>query len=111
MNINPPKRGDIFVCDFSPTMGHEQSGIRPAIVLSDSDFNAKTDLILACPITTSERGYFFEVKVKTEKTKGVILTHHIRTIDFVARHGKVVDKVDKKTLKEVIEKIKVLIER
>lgn len=99
-----------MVCDFSPTIGHEQNGIRPGLVISGTDFNNKSKLILICPITSTERGYFFEVKINTVKTKGVILSHQVKTIDFHARSGKVVDKVDKKVLKEVIEKVKVLMD-
>ncbi|MFA6340974.1 MAG: type II toxin-antitoxin system PemK/MazF family toxin [Candidatus Paceibacterota bacterium] len=109
MKIEIPERGDILVCDFSPTLGHEQKGIRPALVLSSSEFNSKSNLVLICPITSTERGYFFEVKINTEKTKGVILAQQIKTIDFKIRHIKIVDKVDIITLKEVIDKVCILI--
>jgi mRNA interferase MazF len=110
MKIKLPERGDILICDLSPTLGHEQKGNRPVLVLSASEFNIKSGLALICPITNTERGYFFEVKFKTEKTKGIILTHQIKTIDFKARRVKIVDKIGPEKCREVIGKIKILLE-
>jgi len=110
MKIKIPERGDILICNLSPTLGHEQNGNRPVLVISSSEFNIKTGLILICPITNTKRDYFFEVSVQTNKTSGVILTHQVKTIDFRARKIRIVDKADKAVLKEVTEKINVLIE-
>ena len=110
MEIKTPERGDIIVCNFSPTMGHEQSGNRPALVLSDYSYNSKMGgLALVCPITNTLRGYYFEVMIDTKKTKGAILSHQITTIDYIARKVKIVDKVNVETLREVVDKINVLI--
>ena len=40
------KRGDIYYVDFSPVEGHEQSGVRPAVVMSANHINVE-DLGLA----------------------------------------------------------------
>ena len=37
-----PKERDIVYIDFSPIKGHEQSGKRPALVLSNKLFNLQT---------------------------------------------------------------------
>jgi mRNA interferase MazF len=105
-----PTRGDIILCNFSPTLGHEQAGLRPAVVLSDSELNKLTHMITICPITNTVRGNPFEIKINNKKTKGVILVHHIRSIDFTVRKVKIVDKIDTVLLKEVTDKINVLIE-
>ena len=110
MKIKVPEKGYILICDFLPTIGHEQNGVRPALVVSSSDFNSKSGLALICPITSTERGYFWEVKLNNSKTKGVVLTHQSRTIDYTARKIKIVDKVDASVIKEVTDKINVLIE-
>ena len=111
MGLKIPERGDIIIYNFSPTKGHEQSGNRPALVLSNYNYNSKMGgLILVCPITNRERGYFFEVKFNTQKTKGIILSHQVTTIDYNARKIKIVDKIDAVLLKEVTDKINVLIE-
>lgn len=111
MNKNRPKRGDIVLCDFSPTAGHEQSGLRPALVLTGVDLTNFTNMIIVCPITSRARGNYFETSINTHKTKGVALIYHLRSIDFRSRKIKIVDQVDKETVRDVVNKVKVLIER
>jgi mRNA interferase MazF len=106
-----PKRGDIILCNFSPTSGHEQAGSRPALVLSGSELNDLTNLVTVCPITSRSRGNYFEVRIDNKKTKGFIMVYQITTVDYIARKAKVVDKVSDSIYREVIEKIKIIIER
>ncbi len=56
-----PERGDAVWLDFNPQVGREQSGRRPAIVLSPSTYNRKVGLAIFCPITSKLKGYPFEV--------------------------------------------------
>lgn len=104
-----PERGDIILCDLSPTVGHEQFGRRPALVLSGSDINKLSGLVTVCPITSTHRNNFFEVKFATKKTKGVVLTYHLRSIDYVARKVKVVDKVSESIYLSVVKKVEIII--
>jgi mRNA interferase MazF len=87
--ISAPDRGDIVWLDFSPHTGHEQSGRRPAVVLSPVRYNAKVGLALVCPITSQAKGYPFEVSLP-ERTKvvGVILADQVRSVDWRARRAK-----------------------
>ena len=103
-----PEKGDIIVLDFSPSVGHEQGGTRPALVISDVKFNER-GMVFVCPITSTERGHFFETKLDTTKTKGVVLSFQLRSMDFRARKAKIVDRVDASTLEEVIDKVKILL--
>ena len=99
-----------MVCNFSPTAGHEQNGLRPALVLSGLEYNTKSGLVIICPITSTVRDNYFEVKLNCKKTKGVVLSHQIKTIDYVARNAKVVDKVNVDILREVVDKVMIIIE-
>ena len=65
-----PQRGDLIWLNFDPQTGHEQSGKRPAIVLSPGKYNSKTGLLLACPITSKVKGYPFEVALQSKKIEG-----------------------------------------
>ena len=47
-----PKRGDIVWLTFTPQVGHEQAGYRPALIVSPEAYNKKVGLALVCPITT-----------------------------------------------------------
>lgn len=47
-----PKRGEIVWLTFTPQAGREQSGRRPALIVSPNEYNATVGLALACPITS-----------------------------------------------------------
>ncbi|MFH1486254.1 MAG: type II toxin-antitoxin system PemK/MazF family toxin, partial [Chloroflexota bacterium] len=46
-----PERGDTIWITLNPQAGHEQSGRRPAVVLSPKPYNAKVGLAILCPVT------------------------------------------------------------
>ena len=49
-------RGEIWLADFEPVRGHEQGRQRPALVISNSEFNnGPAGLIVVVPLTTTER--------------------------------------------------------
>ncbi len=106
-----PERGDVVWLDFDPQAGHEQSGRRPAFVLSPAAYNGKTGLMLCCPITTQIKGYPFEVAVEgAAKVHGVILADQVKSLDWQVRKAERKGKVSTKVLEEVIEKIRAILE-
>ncbi len=104
-----PDRGDIVWLNFTPQAGHEQRGTRPAIIISPKIYNKKTKLALCCPITSNIKGYPFEVMVKGKKIDGVILSDHLKNLDWKAREIKFIEKASSLILAECIEKISTLI--
>jgi len=84
-----PQRGDLVWLTFDPQAGHEQSGRRPAFVVSPESYNRKTGLFLACPVTSKAKGYPFEVPLPPGlPLQGVILTDQIKSLDWKARRAK-----------------------
>ena len=79
-----PEKGDIIWLSFSPTKGHEQSGRRPGLVISDKSFN-QTSMALVVPITSALRKYETHVSFQTENINGTVLCDHIRSIDWSKR--------------------------
>lgn len=105
-----PDRGDILLLEFSTHSGHEQRDTRPAIVVSPKKYNAKVGLMLACPITTKQKGYPFEVILQeSQKTTGVILADQIRSLDWKARSAHFIEKAKKGTVHDVLEKVSLLV--
>lgn len=49
----PVQRGSIFNCQLGENIGHEQSGRRPVLVVSDSGRNASNDNITVIPLTSA----------------------------------------------------------
>ena len=78
-------RGAILWVNLSPTKGHEQSGRRPAIVVSAERFNRSTGLAIVVPITSKGRGTAMEVVIETDTVHGIALASHVRAIDFSGR--------------------------
>jgi len=104
-----PQKGDLVWLDFTPQSGHEQSGRRPAIVLSPYEYNEKTGLGIFCPLSSKEKGYPFEVKIRNKKISGVVLSDHIKSLDWMSRNAELITKSSEAELEEVLDKIKVLI--
>ena len=105
-----PDRGDIILLSFDPTLGHEQAGFRPAVVLSPAIYNKASGLCLVCPITTSIKGYPFEATLDgAKKTSGVALADQVRSIDWQARKIKIVDRISTTSLATILAKVKPLL--
>ena len=105
-----PERGDLIWVNFSPTHGHEQSGKRPALVISPIGYNTKTNLAIVVPITSQEKGYPFEVGFLSSKIKGVVLSDQVRNIDWKDRKVEFISKINPEALQEVREKLSKLID-
>lgn len=105
-----PQAGDIIWLNFDPQAGHEQSGRRPALVLSPIEYNRKVGLCIVCPVTNEEKGYSFEVRLprKCEVT-GVILADHVKNLDWQERKAEFVCKIPEDIFADVLLKIKALI--
>lgn len=103
--------GDIVVLDFGPSVGHEQKGRRPGVVVSHNSYNASSGMLVVAPITSRETRYPFEVSVEDNKgkIKGAILADHLRSIDVVIRKPKLVGKVSNLNLINIREKLHALL--
>ncbi len=98
-----PERGDVVWLDFNPTKGHEQAGYRPALVLSPATYNARSGLMLCCPITSKVKPYPFVVPILGDSDiAGAALADQVRSIDWQARKAKKKGRIPEKTLREVL---------
>ena len=82
-----PGAGDIVWLNFDPQAGHEQAGHRPALVLSSASYNAKTGLMLCCPMTSQIKGYIFEVALSGFGSSAV-LSDQVKSLDWVVRKAR-----------------------
>lgn len=105
-----PCRGDIVKLDFNPTLGREQAGYRPALIITPQQFNQVTNLALVCPITSKIKGLNLEVVLPNGLiTKGAILTFQVKTIDWQTRQVKFIESLPEETMEEVTAKLQALI--
>ena len=105
-----PERGDLIWLNFNPQAGHEQAGLRPAVVISPSAYNGKVGLALCCPITNQAKGYPLEVALPQElKTLGVVLSDQIKCLDWKTRRAKFIEKLPKDIIQDILAKLNVLV--
>ena len=105
-----PDRGDLVWIDFSPQAGHEQANRRPALCLSPKAYNATVGLGLFCPVTSRAKGYPFEVTLPPGlAVSGVILSDHVKSLDWKARRADFADKAPASVVDEVIQKLTTLL--
>ena len=96
--------------DFNPQRGSEQSGRRPAVVLSPAAYNGKVGLAVLCPITNQAKGYPFEVVIPEGlPVSGVILADQLKSLDWRRRNATVITRLPNKTVAEVFRKVRALL--
>ena len=99
-------RGDIRWADLSPTVGNEQSGVRPVLVLSDDLFNARSGTVIAMALTSRPQRAGFPLTLllddpRLPRTSWVKISQ-IRTIS-VDRIREPITTVGEPVLTQVIE--------
>ena len=98
------KQGTIIKINFNPQSGHEQSGYRPAVVISNNIFNEKAKLSIVCPITNTNNKFPLHIPLDARtKTTGVILCEHIKALDLNSRTYQVIEDLPKDILQNVID--------
>lgn len=80
-----PKAGDIVWLDFAPQAGRKQGRRRPALVLTDQDYNRASGLAVVCPLTSKRKPYPFALPVVVDKVDGAVLVDHLKSVDWKAR--------------------------
>ena len=101
-------RGDIYLVSLDPTLGREQQGSRPVLIVSPTAFNRLTQLPIICPITTG--GDFakrngFAVAITGLQTTGVVRCDQLRTLDIAARHGRKLESLPLPIMEEVLARL------
>ncbi|HNX36497.1 MAG TPA: type II toxin-antitoxin system PemK/MazF family toxin [Kiritimatiellia bacterium] len=99
-------RGDIFWADLNPTKGHEQSGMRPVLVLSQDVFNEKSGTVIAIALTSQPQRASYPLTLELSSPRLPKQTwakiSQIRTMS-VERIGKKLGRVSDQELQQVVE--------
>lgn len=105
-----PDRGDAAWIDMNPQAGHEQSGRRPAVVLSPSSYNDRVGLAIFCPITNQIKGYPFEVIIPSGlKVTGAVLSDQVKNLDWNFRNAEFYEKLPESVISEIFKKLSTLL--
>ena len=99
---NIPGAGDIVWVDFDPVKGTEQSGRRPAIVLTDRGYNGLYPRSVVCPITSNDTEWPTKVLLPDNMTtKGGVLADQPRTVDRAERGFRFIERAPDEVLADV----------
>jgi mRNA interferase MazF len=105
-----PKRGDIYLVNFDPTIGHEVKKSRPALIITNNINNEYSPVLTVIPLSSNiSRVYPFDVLLPTVKgldKESKIMVNQIRTVDK-KRLIKRLSTVTQDTLKKVEIAIKI----
>ena len=97
-----PDQGDIVLLDFDPSSGKEIIKRRPAFIISQKQFNSHVKMAIVAPITSTIRGVKLEVVLPHElSTQGAILVYQLKSLDFIERKVKFIERAPKNIIAEV----------
>src|SRR5436853_7942619 len=99
-------RGDILWANLDPTQGHEQSGLRPVLVLSQDVFNDRSGTVIAVALASQKPSAGFPLTLELSDSrlpkKSWVKISQIRVLS-VKRLGKKLGKASEEELEMVIE--------
>lgn len=109
------KRGEIWYVELDPTLGKEQRGTRPVLVVSTDAFSHVTGLAIVCPITgggplTRDLGFAVSLIGSGLKTTGVVIASQPRTIDLKARNGRRIETAPDFIVDDVLARLVAIFE-
>lgn len=91
-----PRRGEIWQITSEPRTGHEIQKRRPALVLSDTDFNSLGPMVALVPISLGQGPIAyrdFRVPVPEGlQTSGWALASQLKFLDWTARDGQRIEE-------------------
>lgn len=78
--------GELLLVDLEPVRGTEQSGRRPALVVSNDDMHLLARRVIICPITRNRDPWPTKVMLPPGlAAEGAVLVDQVRSIDRDAR--------------------------
>jgi len=113
VSVAQPSRGDVWEVHLDPTIGREQAGTRPALVLSIDKFNqGPAELVILLPITSKNKSQPLHVSV-TPPEGGLTLPSFIKCDDIRSvskrRLNRFCGTIAAQTMAEVEKRMRILL--
>ena len=96
-----PDRGDLAWINFEPQAGCKQAKNRPALILTRRQFNVTTGLLIACPVTRTDRPFGSRVRLSGTGTTGFVMVEQVKSIDWQVRGAAFIETVPPSVLRDV----------
>lgn len=100
-------RGEVWLANFDPTVGHEIQKTRPCVIVSPDELNKTVRTLLVVPMTTNGWATSFRVPTVFQGRDGLIVPDQMRSIDRrrLRKHLGMLPEDDLNTLLGVIRTI------
>lgn len=99
-------RGEIRWANLNPGMGHEQTGLRPVLILSHDVFNENSGTVIAVAITSQPQkaGFPLTLRIKTGDLpkQSWVKISQVRTLS-TERLGNIIGELSAEELSQVID--------
>jgi mRNA interferase MazF len=99
-------RGEIYWAELDPTVGHEQSGLRPVLVISHNIFNERSGTVIAMALTGQPQRAGFPLTYELDRVllpkKSWVKISQIRTLSVLRLKNKL-GEVSPEDLNTIIE--------
>lgn len=110
-----PSRGEVWSADLNPTVGREQAGDRPVLVISTNLFNhGPASLVFVLPLTRTNRNVPLHVPLEPPegglKTTSYVLCDALRSVSKERLRGRAWGRVSPQTLSLVEDRLRILLE-
>lgn len=106
-------RGDIRWAELGTTVGHEQAGVRPVLILSNDVYNARVGMVIAVPVTSQEPRLRFPLSLELDglslPKRSWVKIDQIRNLS-TERIGKRLARATPEQLHDVLEGLNEIIE-
>ncbi len=104
------QRGEIYYANLSPTVGSEQSGYRPVLIVQNDTGNQYSPTTIVAALTSqigkAKMPTHIVVDVKGLAYRSVVLTEQIRTLDK-RRLEQYLDRLSEKQMESVDQALKI----
>jgi mRNA interferase MazF len=80
-----PHRGDVWLVSLDPAVGHEIRKTRPAVIVTNDDYNRYNWVVLVVPLTSHDEAEYDQVLIQPPEgglsSPSVTLPDQLRAID------------------------------
>jgi mRNA interferase MazF len=108
--VNALEQGDIIEVDFSSSLGHEPTKLRPAVVVSGFGFNSRSSLVSLIPITTADNGYPLHIPIEAPPVTGFACVEQLRNVDIAQRGYTLLAAASDRDMKVIMGTIRGMLE-
>lgn len=99
-------RGDVIWAELTPTIGSEQAGLRPVVVVSHDVFNDRSGTVIAVALTSQapRAGFPLTLEIKSAKLpkRSWVKISQVRTLS-VQRLGRRIARISPEELDNIIQ--------